>query len=174
MLPFRMTHAQHPRRPPDSFFALTPAPSRLAPNSHGIISFADPHPLTLLESYRFKNIGGRGHLQLSRPRTPNTASRIHLSFQPLMKCPPRNSFLLIFMQIGGGCRGARLFGTSIPYFQSPIPFLFLFLRTLLHFFALTKNSTLLFSSDSTLFAKNTRGWGTPPLSARSKMKPQGK
>src|SRR6267154_5099547 len=40
-------------------------PSRLSPallgcpsNSHGIISFADPHPLTLLQSYRFKNIGG--------------------------------------------------------------------------------------------------------------------
>ena len=26
--------------------------------SHRIISFADPHPLTLLESYRFKNIAG--------------------------------------------------------------------------------------------------------------------
>jgi len=38
-------------------------------------------------------------------------------------------------------------------------FLFTLLRTLLRFFALTKNSTLLFSSDSALFAKNTRGWG---------------
>src|SRR5882762_349825 len=27
--------------------------------SHGIISFTDPHPLTLLKSYRFKNRGGR-------------------------------------------------------------------------------------------------------------------
>jgi hypothetical protein len=31
------------------------------PNSHRIISFADPHLLTLLESYRFKKYGGRGH-----------------------------------------------------------------------------------------------------------------
>ena len=29
-------------------------------NSFIVISFADPHPLTLLESYRFKNIGGGG------------------------------------------------------------------------------------------------------------------
>ncbi len=30
------------------------------PNSHRIISFTDPHPLTLLESYRFKNSAGMG------------------------------------------------------------------------------------------------------------------
>src|SRR5713101_479049 len=41
----------------------------------------------------------------------------------------------------------------------PILFLFTFLRTLLHFFALARNSTFLFSSDSTLFAKNHPGWG---------------
>src|SRR5260370_16262384 len=63
------------------------------------------------------------------------------------------------MQIRGGCREARLFGTSIPYFQSPIPFLFIFLRTLLRFFALTKNSTLLFSSFSALFAQKHPGVG---------------
>jgi hypothetical protein len=34
-------------------------------NSHGIKSFADPHPLTPLGSYRFKNIGvGSGPLTL--------------------------------------------------------------------------------------------------------------
>ncbi len=42
---------------------------------------------------------------------------------------------------------------------SPIPFLFTFLRTLLHFCALSKNSTPLFSIGSALFAKNHRGWG---------------
>src|SRR6266436_4726894 len=30
------------------------------PKSHQIISFADPHPLTPLQSYRSKNTGGRG------------------------------------------------------------------------------------------------------------------
>src|SRR6266702_4684786 len=43
---------------------LTP-PMLLRRNSHGIISFTDPHPLTLLESYRFKNMGGRAYPQRS-------------------------------------------------------------------------------------------------------------
>ncbi len=106
---FRVTDVQHPRRAPGSFFALPPAPSRLAPNSHGIISFADPYPLTLLESHRFKNMGGRGHLQLSWPPTLKTTSRIRFSFQPLTQCPPCNPFLLIFMHLVGGCRGASVF-----------------------------------------------------------------
>ncbi len=38
------------------------------------------------------------------------------------------------------------------------------LRLVAHFFALLKNSTLLFSIDSTLFAK-TQGWGVPPRMA---------
>jgi hypothetical protein len=37
---------------------LTPDPQ--TPNFHGIISFADPHPLTQIESYRYKNKGGGG------------------------------------------------------------------------------------------------------------------
>src|SRR5712664_2069921 len=68
---------------------------------------------------------------------------------------------------GGGCppsSGSRL---PIPYPLSPtcpqqsrgIPFLFTFLRNLLHFFALAQISTLFFSSDSALFAKNHPGWG---------------
>ncbi len=51
------------------------------------------------------------------------------------------------------------FGLSTFVSLRPIPFLFTFLRTLLHFFARHKNSTLLFSCDSALFAQNTRGWG---------------
>src|SRR5712692_199883 len=31
-----------------------------SPNSHGIISFADPHPLTPIESYRFTKQSGEG------------------------------------------------------------------------------------------------------------------
>ena len=46
-------------------------------NSHGIISFADPHPLNPAESYRYKNHGRRGegalwkilHLRLHAPLT---------------------------------------------------------------------------------------------------------
>src|SRR6266481_3572818 len=46
-----------------------------------------------------------------------------------------------------------------PTFPRRILFLFTFLRTLLHFFARIQNSTLLFSIDSALFAKNHAGWG---------------
>ncbi len=42
----------------------------------------------------------------------------------------------------------------------------LYFQILTHSFALPKITTLLFSSDSALFAQNTRGWGTPPLSLR--------
>jgi hypothetical protein len=47
---------------------------------------------------------------------------------------------------------------SNAYPMFPISFIFSPVRTLLHFFALPKNSTLLFSSDCALFAKNG-GWG---------------
>src|SRR5467141_2243885 len=47
-------------------------------------------------------------------------------------------------------------------------FLFKFLRTLLHFFALTENSTRFFSSASALFVKNTGGGGgAGPMLRRS-------
>src|SRR6266851_483683 len=54
----------------------------------------------------------------------------------------------------------------IPYPLHLIPFLFIPLRTLLHFFALAQNSTLLFSSGSALFAKKPE-WGCyePNISA---------
>src|SRR5713226_3334344 len=64
-----------------------------------------------------------------------------------------------------------------PYTQSPscpeqsrgIPFLFTFLRTLLRFFALAQNSTLLFSGDSALCAKKTpRVWGEGSLIFRDR------
>ena len=62
MLSFLLIASRHARR-----FVLLPA-RRLSfrhrhsqpPKSRQIISFAGPHPLTLLESYRFKNIAGRG------------------------------------------------------------------------------------------------------------------
>src|SRR6266581_627091 len=49
--------------------------------------------------------------------------------------------------------------SDIPVWFPFIPFIFILFQTLLHFFAPTKNSTLLFSCNSALFAKNTRGWG---------------
>jgi len=52
------------------------------PNSHGIISFADPHLLNLFISYRYKNHGGRGPSQSTRCEfcIPNAVTgRSHLS-----------------------------------------------------------------------------------------------
>src|SRR5882762_1638547 len=42
------------------------------------------------------------------------------------------------------------------------PTYLLFFQTCAHSFALMKNSTLFFSIDSALFAKNHPGWGVPP------------
>jgi hypothetical protein len=47
-------------------------------------------------------------------------------------------------------------------FQELNSFLFNRFRTLLSFFAFIENSTLLFPSNSELFAQNTRGVGAPP------------
>ncbi len=50
---------------------------------------------------------------------------------------------------------------ALDNFAQPLSF-----HILPHSFALIKNSTLLFSIDSTLFAQNTRGWGTPCFPSR--------
>ncbi len=87
--------------------------------------------------------------------------------------PPHNPLLInhlrtLFIATGvdplslhhGSClpQAAPARGHSSPITAVP-SFVFILLRTLLHFFALAQNSTLLFSSDSALFGKNTRGWG---------------
>src|SRR5882762_712496 len=74
--------------------------------------------------------------------------------QPLCNQSVTHSFYL-----DGGCirppRGAALTTAilSNAYPMFPISFIFKPVRTLLHFFALPKNSTLLFSSDSALCFK---------------------
>jgi hypothetical protein len=100
-----------------------------------------------------------------------------LSIQQVTKCFSRNSFALKTIHFDGGCvprAGSAPRPSSprlpIPYFLFPIPFVFTFFRTPLHFFALIKNSTLFFSYYSTLFRKNTRGGVVPPrFPARIKM-----
>ncbi len=52
----------------------------------------------------------------------------------------------------------RVQHSDIPIWFPFIPFIFTPFQTLLHFFAPIRNSTLLFSCNSKLFAKNTRGW----------------
>ena len=86
--------------------------------------------------------------------------------QPLCNQSFTHSFYL-----DGGCTppaGSPL-ATAIPT-QYPLPTSSSFFShscalfcTFLHFFALTKNSTPLFSIVSALFAKNHPGWGTPQV-----------
>jgi hypothetical protein len=76
MLPFFVFVTLQHRRSLDFPLGLTRSSSCLRPNSHGIISFTDPHPLTLLESYRFKKGVGRGsisvHSRFSISHSPYT------------------------------------------------------------------------------------------------------
>jgi len=61
MLSFHVFVATHPRRSLDSFSRPTSTPHHPYPKSHGITSFTDPHPLSSVVSYRFKNMAGEGH-----------------------------------------------------------------------------------------------------------------
>ena len=130
--------------------------------------FADPHPLNQVPSIFYKNTGGQGTTFLQRS---NALPIYPLCFQILAHSSPQrashnsfhfNHFHTLFIATGGVPPSEHLTPFHlllITYSQSPIPSVFILLHTLLHFFALTQNSTLLFSSDSALFAQNTRGWG---------------
>src|SRR5258706_15432572 len=83
-----------------------------------------------------------------------------LSIHQVTKYFFRNSFLLKTIHFNGGYPLLASLSRPrplLPCMPSPIRFLFKLLRTLLRFFALTKMPTLLFSSDSALCAKKTRG-----------------
>ena len=84
--------------------------------------------------------------------------------QSLTKCNFCNSFILTFMQNAGGRGVSPNFRPSDPsnsLCSASISFVLILLRTLLHFFACSKNSTPLFSIVSALFSKNPGGGGTP-------------
>jgi hypothetical protein len=65
--------------------------------------------------------------------------------------------------IGGVLNVSMFRPSNVHTMFRPIPFVFTLLRTLLRFFALTKISTLLFSSASALFGQNTGGGVSPEL-----------
>src|SRR5258708_1983563 len=81
-----------------------------------------------------------------------------LSVQQLTKCSSRNSFVFKTIHFDGGMYSTCSCSNVSTCFRA-IPFPIRPLRTLLHFFALSKNSTLFFSSASALFAKNPPGVG---------------
>jgi hypothetical protein len=85
-----------------------------------------------------------------------------VSIQPLTNCSSRNSFVLNTTHFHGGyvprcvspaCSLSHDRDPFVPISNLLSPLFFIFLRTLLRFFALTKNSTTLFSNDSTLLRK---------------------
>jgi hypothetical protein len=82
--------------------------------------------------------------------------------QSLTNCKLFNSFVLTFMHVMGGGGVLQKLDFPISYTPSTIPFLFIPLRTLLHSFAGSKNSTPLFSKVSALFVKKPGVGGTPP------------
>ena len=67
---------------------------------------------------------------------------------------------------GAGSQHSNRQPSNIQTIPQSIPFLFIFFRTLLHFFAFTKNSTLFFSSASALFAQNHPGGGESRITSR--------
>jgi hypothetical protein len=83
-------------------------------NSFAVISFADPHPLNSVISYRYKNVGGRGPSCFSNSATTTPC------FRSLLVCPnsfalnlfadphPLNLCATIFYKKGGGRGGASL------------------------------------------------------------------
>ena len=110
MLFFPVSTNLHPRQSPDSSPTPLPVP-KLVPsaaegssNSHGIISFADPHHLNPIESYRSKKDGGgRGVPPHSTPIWPKLLSIIPCPLNHLQNAPratPLFSNRSIFM--GGG------------------------------------------------------------------------
>jgi len=142
MLYFRVFVDIHSSRSLDSFPGLTPFPCLQFANSF------DCH--TSENSLVSPAIATDPKTHVSNPficHTSDPPGGIPLRFSPLAKC-------------SSCCRYDAIVCGPPHYFSlCPIPFLFTFLRTFLRFFALDKDSTLLFSIDSALFAKNSRGWG---------------
>jgi hypothetical protein len=67
---FRVYTESKPRRSAAPLLSPTSIPTSMRRNSHGIISFADPHPLNSVLSYRYKNMGGRGEAISPSPCFP--------------------------------------------------------------------------------------------------------
>ncbi len=168
-----MIVASHPRRSPRSRNVQTyPRSSVLtgfASNSHGIISFADPHHLTLIESYRSKN---EHPAKDASPERPSGADGSHLprksftcnTYGPPRKCCKQKtygvgtSFSCNTYKKQGYPPQAKHFSLSSlgPPVTRPKSFPFTLLRTLLH---ARKTQLVCFQSIPHSLPKNTGGMG---------------
>jgi len=68
---------------------LQVSPRPLPPKPHGIISFADPHPLNRAESYRYKIMGGWGDVLGVQTFRPAHCFHLPKSFSCNTYAPPR-------------------------------------------------------------------------------------
>src|SRR5882762_9280270 len=94
MVSFHVFAKPHSRRSFDFFSRPTTIPRPPSPNSPGIISFTDPHPLTPVVSYRYKNIGGGTFLALQ------TFNLELLTFDLLHSSPLFSLFYTLFSATG--------------------------------------------------------------------------
>jgi hypothetical protein len=156
----------HARRSPNSFLTLAPILCLLSRKSFPFISFADHHPLTPLQSYRFKNSGGRPHSGLWIDSTSS-----HLPYT-LPSTVSRKPFTCRSYENTGVWGYSSRFGTHrradiSTYRRFPIPCLFKLLRTLLR---VAKTQLLSFQAILHSLPKTTRG-GVPPASHFAAGKP---
>ena len=132
--PSSLTGARRSRVDVRSRLSLRPDP-RL-PNSSGIISFADPHPLTSIESYRSKITGGRA-CATSTFRRSSIFRHIPFSFKPLrtllrsfaLSCTHAKLNSFVFSQLPTLCPKNARWGVlgrpitpPLSLFSSPSPF----------------------------------------------------
>jgi putative nucleotidyltransferase with HDIG domain len=114
----------HSRRSLDTFSVQFRASGLLPPNPCGIISFADPHPLTLLESYRFKNMGRERPL-LSKCGPHNFPSSIPIPFYNLQNALRAIPFLSWSSILMGGTPSPQIVTSLLPYFVTSSPHYFI-------------------------------------------------
>ena len=96
----------------NSFPGSDPTLRQTSPNSHGIISFDDPHPLTSIKSYRSKNRGEGAPAIPTYPSmacTPQISAKYALfpvvdpySLQQLAASPSHTSLILKELHFDGG------------------------------------------------------------------------
>ncbi len=127
--------------------SLIPRHSPLTTNSFIIRTSMTPLPQLLYNPHLRAPLGSAGNKGLITPLE-----------SALTENSPVTPVESALTKRGGVGSFPSLQHSDIPICLPFIPFIFIRFHTLLHSFARTKNSTLLFSCSSTLFNQNIRGW----------------